>query len=204
MDIHRESVSMETPYGKAALTEAEYAALEKELYEESIRGLEDRLKDLQNGTLDEFVERCRAFEIGKTHEVDLANLHRTLLLQNISELLAFDLRQIEDGHNASVGELQSANPPRIDAAQHVEVEVPTFISPAPVTTHTDDQLQQELEQFEYRKHLHFSMDHLKACVPSVTTIQHQLTTLRESLASVNKRLRQATRMWLHSPLRGPY
>ncbi|ETW01673.1 hypothetical protein H310_06294 [Aphanomyces invadans] len=38
------------------------------------------------------------------------------------------------------------------------------------------------------------MDHLKACVPSVTTIQHQLTTLRESLASVNERLRQATHL----------
>ncbi|RHY92619.1 hypothetical protein DYB37_010690 [Aphanomyces astaci] len=164
-------------------------AMEKELYEESIRCLEARLKDLQNGTLDEFVERCKAFELAKTYQIDLAALHRKLLLRNIDELLAFDFQQIDDGFNASLEALQSTAPPNV--AQQVE---PVAESPhaTAVVTDSDDPVRHELKQLELEKHLHFSMDHVNTCLPAATVIQAQLQALRDSLDIVNEKLRHAT------------
>ncbi|ETV71064.1 hypothetical protein, variant 1 [Aphanomyces astaci] len=185
---------MATVGEKLALTDAECVAMEKELYEESIRCLEARLKDLQNGTLDEFVERCKAFELAKTYRIDLAALHRKLLLRNIDELLAFDFQQIDDGFNASLEALQSTAPPNV--AQQVE---PVAESPhaTAVVTDSDDPVRHELKQLELEKHLHFSMDHVNTCLPAATAIQAQLQALRDSLDIVNEKLRHATHLKVH-------
>ncbi|KAF0692510.1 Aste57867_16418 [Aphanomyces stellatus] len=168
------------------MTDVDAVAMEKELYEESIRVLEARLQDVENGTLPEFVNRCKEFEATKGRHIGIAKLHRDLLLQNIDELLQFDLQQIGDGYDAAL-EALSTNPPDI-----VEVEGPPPIEyPTTAETDTDAHLTDALAQSAMRKRIHFSLEHVQDILPTTETIQAQLQSLRDSVAAVHEKLAQA-------------
>ncbi|KAG9414985.1 hypothetical protein AC1031_008407 [Aphanomyces cochlioides] len=182
----------DSPQGTSSLTIDESMAMEKELYEESIRALEKRLVEVQNGSFSGYVERCREFEAAKNNAIDMAKLHRDLLLRNIQDLLNFDLQQIQDVFEASV-EALSTHPPDV-----IEIEGPPPADfETALTIDTDAQLLQAFQESALRKYSHFSLDHIRACLPRADDILSHCVSLRESLELVNSKVQVATHLDCH-------
>ncbi|CAK4112622.1 unnamed protein product [Aphanomyces euteiches] len=182
----------DSPEGTSSLTIDESMAMEKELYEESIRVLEKRLVEVQNGSFSEYVERCREFEAAKNNAIDMAKLHRDLLLRNIQDLLDFDLQQIQDVFEASV-EALSTHPPDV-----IEIEGPPPADfETSLTIDTDAQLLQAFQESALRKYSHFNLDHIRTCLPRADDILSHCVSLRESLELVNSKVQVATHLDCH-------
>ncbi|KDO16853.1 hypothetical protein SPRG_17547 [Saprolegnia parasitica CBS 223.65] len=161
------------------MTDHDYLVMERELYEDSIRALEVRLAQLEDGTLPEYVEQVQAFAAEKQSRLDLARLRRDLLEKNNAELLAFDLQQLDEVYaQAMERALRTPPPSHVDLATSA---IDNTAQPLPMgKTLSDRELAAALDRTLDEKRRLFNLEHIAAVQPSTSTIVAQLQATRDA------------------------
>jgi len=154
---------------------AQYLALERELYEESIQNLEKKCTQLQQGTLQEYLDKCQDITNEVKQREDLAKLHYELELKNIQQLLEFDIQQAEHIYQ--------------EALENIEIEETRSkkqkMDPVPVPTQSNtvkpsrNPLCALLEDSSTDVKKNFNMTHLEYVTPCASEIAEQLLILQK-------------------------
>ncbi|EQC36384.1 hypothetical protein SDRG_06487 [Saprolegnia diclina VS20] len=161
------------------MTDHDYLLMERELYEESIRALEVRLAQLEDGTLPEYVEQVQAFAAEKQSRLDLARLRRDLLEKNSAELLAFDLQQLDEVYAQAMERALRTPPPSHDELDTCAIDNTAL--PLPIgKTLSNSELEAALDRTLDEKRRLFNLEHIAAVQPSTSTIVAQLQTTRDA------------------------